>query len=90
MALGHGVQGQRGAALLGDADLRPGGPLLGRGAQLHQPGSVEHFREFIGSISAEQRELFRFPPAGHSYYDAETLAALEEQYPGWNAGKEYI
>ena len=51
--------------------------------------SVEHFREFIGSISAEQRELFRFPPAGHSYYDAETLAALEEQYPGWNAGGEY-
>ncbi len=51
--------------------------------------SVEHFREFIGSISAEQRELFRFPPAGHSYYDTETLAALEEHYPGWGAGGEY-
>ena len=27
-------------------------------------GSVAQFREFIGSISAEQRELFRFPRRG--------------------------
>ena len=52
-------------------------------------GSVAQFREFISSISAEQRELFRFPPAGDSYYNAETLAALEEHYPGWNGGGEY-
>ncbi len=50
---------------------------------------VEPFREFIGSISAEQRELFRFPPAGDSYYNGVTLAGLEEHYPGWKAGGEY-
>ena len=30
-----------------------------------------------------------FPPAGHRYYTAQTLAALEQQYPGWNARNEY-
>ena len=38
VALGHGVPGERGAALLGDPDLRPRRPLLGGGPQLHQPG----------------------------------------------------
>ena len=52
-------------------------------------GSVAQFREFIGSISAEQGEMFRFPPARHWYYNAETLAAQEEHYPGWGAGGEY-
>ena len=47
------------------------------------------FRAFIGSISAKERELYRFPPAGHAYYTEATLAVLEEQYPGWNAGGEY-
>lgn len=49
----------------------------------------QHFREFIGSITARERELFRFPPAGHPYYTEQTLAALEEQYPGWNRRNEY-
>jgi len=53
-------------------------------------GRNEHFRDFIGSISAKDRELFRFPPAGHPYYTEQTLAALEEQYPGWNARGEYL
>ena len=48
-----------------------------------------HFRDFIGSITAKERELFRFPPAGHPYYTEQTLAALEEQYPGWNRRSEY-
>ena len=52
-------------------------------------GRNKHFREFIGSISARERELFRFPPAGHPYYTEQTLAALEEQYPGWNRRNEY-
>ena len=47
------------------------------------------FRRFIGALNARERELFRFPPPGHSYYTAHTLKALEEQYPGWNAGNEY-
>ena len=51
-------------------------------------GSVEHFREFIGSISAEQRELFRFHQRAF-VLQRETLAVLEEHYPGWNAGGEY-
>ena len=38
VALGHSVHGERGAALLGDPDLRPRRPLLGRGPQLHQLG----------------------------------------------------
>jgi len=52
-------------------------------------GSNEHLRKFIGRLSARDRELFRFPPAGHEYYTQETLAQLEEQYPGWNARAEY-
>ena len=49
----------------------------------------EHFALFIGSLTAREREFFRFPPAGHSYYNSQTLARLEEQYPGWNARGEY-
>ncbi len=52
-------------------------------------GGVEHLREFIGSLTARQRQFFRFPPAGHPYYTTETLESLEEQYPGWNARNEY-
>jgi hypothetical protein len=52
-------------------------------------GLNTHFREFIGSLSARDRELFRFPPVGHPYYTAQTLDALEKQYPGWNAKHEY-
>jgi hypothetical protein len=52
-------------------------------------GQNPQFREFIGSIGARERELFRFPPAGHYYYTRQTLAALEAQYPGWNARGEY-
>lgn len=54
-----------------------------------QVGHNTNFREFIGPITARERELFRFPPAGHPYYTPQTLAALEEQYPGWNKGGEY-
>ena len=52
-------------------------------------GMDEDFRVFIGTLSARDRELFRFPPAGHEYYTSETLGFLEEQYPGWNAKGEY-
>ncbi len=52
-------------------------------------GLNPYFRQLISSLSAKERELFRFPPAGHHYYTPQTLAALEEQYPGWNAGGEY-
>jgi hypothetical protein len=50
---------------------------LGKGAPV--------FQRFIGSLRAEQRELWRFPPAGHPYYTEQTLALLEEQYEGWNS-----
>ena len=52
-------------------------------------GMNEHLRAFIGTLSARERELFRFPPADHSYYTSETLVQLEEQYPGWNGRGEY-
>ena len=47
------------------------------------------FSEFVGTLTATEREVFRFLPAGHPYYTPQTLAALEEQYPGWNARHEY-
>jgi hypothetical protein len=47
------------------------------------------FSKFIGTLTAAEREVFRFPPAGHPYYTPQTLQALEEQYPGWNARGEY-
>jgi ectoine hydroxylase-related dioxygenase (phytanoyl-CoA dioxygenase family) len=50
---------------------------LGKGAPVWQ--------SFIGGLTAEQREFWRFPPAGHAYYTEQTLALLEEQYPGWNS-----
>ena len=52
-------------------------------------GLDPHFRELISSLNAKERELFRFPPAGHPYYTVQTLEALEQQYPGWNANGEY-
>jgi hypothetical protein len=52
-------------------------------------GLDPHFIRLIGALTAKERELFRFPPAGHPYYTAQTLAALEQQYPGWNARGEY-
>lgn len=52
-------------------------------------GRNEHFRQFIGKLTAREREFFRFPPAGHPYYTGKTLELLEAQYPGWNAHGEY-
>ncbi|MDA1017085.1 MAG: hypothetical protein O3A00_21830 [Planctomycetota bacterium] len=52
-------------------------------------GQNEHFKKFIGGLTATDRMLFRFPPPGHPYYTKQTLAALEKQYPGWNARNEY-
>jgi ectoine hydroxylase-related dioxygenase (phytanoyl-CoA dioxygenase family) len=52
-------------------------------------GQDPHFRTFIAGLNAADRQLFRFPPPDHPYYTDQTLAALEEQYPGWNAGGEY-
>ena len=49
----------------------------------------ENLRKFIPTLTARQREYFRFPPAGHHYYNEKTLAALEENYPGWNSRGEY-
>ena len=52
-------------------------------------GGNPHFRTFIGSLSAKEREVFWFPPPDHPYYTDQTIALLEEQYPGWNARGEY-
>ena len=48
-------------------------------------GNNKHFRKFIGTLTSTERELFRFPPNGHPYYNNKTLDLLEEQYPGWNS-----
>lgn len=47
------------------------------------------FKQVISECTAEERRLFRFPPPNHPYYTRQTLAALEKQYPGWNARGEY-
>lgn len=52
-------------------------------------GNDPHFQTLISGLAAADRELFRFPPAGHAYYTDETLAKLEAQYPGWNARGAY-
>lgn len=49
----------------------------------------EVFHQFVGSLTAKQREIYRFPPAGHPYYTPATLALLEKQYPGWDSS-EYL
>ncbi len=51
----------------------------------HLGNAAPVFQEFIGGLTAKQRELWRFPPVGHTYYTEQTLALLEEQYPGWNS-----
>jgi hypothetical protein len=52
-------------------------------------GMDKVWREMIAQCTAEERTMFRFPPPNHYYYTKQTLAALEEQYPGWNARGEY-
>ena len=52
-------------------------------------GLNPHFRTFIASLSAKEREVFWFPPPDNPYYTDETLAGLEGHYPGWNARNEY-
>ena len=52
-------------------------------------GRDPHFCAFIADLPARDRQLFRFPPPENRYYTRQTLAALEEQYPGWNARGEY-
>jgi hypothetical protein len=58
---------------------------------LHYTAIGNHpvFKQVISECSAEERCLFRFPPPHHRYYTRQTLAALEQQYPGWNARGEY-
>jgi len=58
---------------------------------VHYTAHGQHpiFRQVVSSLNAEQRVLLRFPPPGNAYYTAQTLAALEAQYPGWNARGEY-
>jgi hypothetical protein len=58
-------------------------------AHYTQVGRDPHFCAFIAGLSAEDRQLFRFPPSDHPYYTSQTLADLEEQYSGWNARGEY-
>lgn len=47
------------------------------------------FKQVVSSLTPEERTLFRFPPPGHHYYTKQTLAALEEQYPGFNKTGAY-
>ena len=79
----HGQRYSHGG-MLGVADFHWEGLL-----SLTHLGRNKTFQSFIGSLSPEEREVFRFPPRGHSYYTKKTLALLESQYPGWDA-REYL
>jgi hypothetical protein len=48
-----------------------------------------HFQALVSSLTPRQREMLRFPPAGHRYYTEETLQKLEERYPGFDATGAY-
>ena len=50
-------------------------------------GNHPVFRQFIGTLTAKEREVFRFPPASDPYYTLQTLEALAKQYPGWNVSE---
>lgn len=47
------------------------------------------FKQAVSGMTPEERVFFRFPPPNHPYYTKQTLAALEAQYPGWNASGAY-
>lgn len=58
---------------------------------IHYTSLGQHpiFRQVVSAMTPRERELLRFPPPNHPYYTKQTLAALEEQYPGWNATGDY-
>jgi hypothetical protein len=53
---------------------------LGQSAFQHKGGTPEMDR-FIQRASPRQRELVGFPPAGHRYWDQETLVGIADRYP---------
>lgn len=44
--------------------------------------NLRAWREFVGRASVRQLELFGFPPPGHGFWTAETVAGVAERYPG--------
>ncbi|MBA3684483.1 MAG: phytanoyl-CoA dioxygenase family protein [Planctomycetes bacterium] len=46
-------------------------------------------KQVVSAMTARERTMMHFPPPNHPYYTRQTLVALEEQYPGWNARGEY-
>jgi ectoine hydroxylase-related dioxygenase (phytanoyl-CoA dioxygenase family) len=50
--------------------------------QYSQFGEKPEMQRFIRQSSPRQREVLGFPPAGHPYWNKETLAAVKDRYPG--------
>ena len=42
--------------------------------------------EFIERIEPDQRNLMDFPPVGHPYWNAQTLADIQVRYPNMDVG----
>ena len=40
---------------------------------------------WVANLTPPQRGLLGFPPPGHRYWSAASLAAAVERYPGWDA-----
>jgi hypothetical protein len=50
--------------------------------QWSQHGENPEMQRFIERAAPRQREVLGFPPAGHAYWNSETIAAVKLRYPG--------
>lgn len=50
--------------------------------QWSSKGESEEMQRFVARAAPRQREVLGFPPPGHPYWNAETLAAVALRYPG--------
>lgn len=50
--------------------------------QYSQFGEKPELKRFIERATPRQREMLGFPPPGHAYWNAETLAAVAQRYAG--------
>lgn len=66
-------------ALLADFMAR-GAPWMGRRAW-PDTGNDEAWHAILGRATARERELFGFPPIGHEYWDAQTVADVGRRWP---------
>lgn len=79
-ASNFGAPGRSRFALL--ADYKPSGTPWG--GKMSWPGRADHqdMTEVIVRATPRERTLLGFPPAGHEYWNDQTIADVETRYPG--------